>query len=377
MTVPYERLAEGQSGRWVYQVMGKRGPILNPTGIRYLAEPPPGISHAAVPGGGLPSASALMGYAQIANLGVSVVNLGVSVATLAEVRKQTRLLRQMQSQIGVIRSDIASLLERTERIDVAVAEVHLRDGLRHAVNSATAEGEVDLVVLASYAGAAISKFQKSIGGLQLGAAPGLVLASDVRELVQSCHNILWAARRTAVDAHNRAVAGDAARVAVDQGDRQELARSASIAAALFAVERRGAQGADELNGHLNATFRFFGRREHLLDVIRQHVPAWVEEDLLRLPGGAAGACLRDLVKSSPDLETIVEGDNVFEQLLAYVSAWAVDRDAGLLWRLSNEVGMQEDAAYWVGLDSWLDELDGGQLGVMAELDWSFLRAASA
>ena len=40
MSVPFEQIGVGQLGRYVYQVIGKDGPIFNPKNISYLEANP-------------------------------------------------------------------------------------------------------------------------------------------------------------------------------------------------------------------------------------------------------------------------------------------------------------------------------------------------
>jgi len=71
--VPFESLGPGQSGRLVYQVMGKVGPIFNPTGIKYL---PPDMADIG--------SNAISASADIA-AGLSGINLALSRSSSPEV----------------------------------------------------------------------------------------------------------------------------------------------------------------------------------------------------------------------------------------------------------------------------------------------------
>ena len=80
MTVPFEKLAVGQSGRLVYQVMGKSGPVFNPTGIRYLD---PGTTCDRDPVSETDLAAGLSGL----NLLVSAGTLALSAATYRSIQQ--------------------------------------------------------------------------------------------------------------------------------------------------------------------------------------------------------------------------------------------------------------------------------------------------
>lgn len=220
LQAPFTRVGPGQSVRLVYQVMGNNGPIPNPLGIRFIPVEGTGVGTSPASVGGLPTslpdASALMGLAQLANLGVGVANLTVSTAVLVEVRKQSRMLRELQAGMDEVRAGVEQLLQMTERIDINVAEVQLRETLRHAMKSAIRNGEVDLLLLADLLVKALERFVQSLGGqLTPGARRDLVLSSDVREMTEACMNLLYAGRVTALEAHNLSCGGDATGVVRD------------------------------------------------------------------------------------------------------------------------------------------------------------------
>lgn len=376
MTVPFERTGPGQVGRLVYQVIGTNGPIPNPQRIRYLPPSATTLPGSLAAGGGVPSASTFMAYAQMANAGISLVNLGVSIAILAEVRKQGRVLRDLQTTTKRIEADVAIILERVQRIDVAVAEGHLRAELHHALVSASQNDEVDLVGLALHVQQALRRFEPAIGGFFPGCAPGLVLASDVRELAQAALNLLWAARRTVLDAHNRACEGDAQRVVAEQAEGPELDRIAMLTAMLAAVDQRCDEGEATLSGHLHETWRFFGGREHLLAVPGKQVRETLQADLGQLPGGADARQFYGALRDDDGLRAqAVRQSFSHRYLTSVLDAWAANTDAALLWRLARECAMQQDPAYWERCEGWMHDLGGTEHGTSELLDWQVLTAA--
>lgn len=362
MDAPFTKVGPGQSLRLVYQVMGQNGPIPNPTNIRYI---PAGNADAArAIGTGLPPLSALTAYAQLANVGLGLANIGLSTAVLAEARKQTRMLRELQADVKQIRADLDVLIETTQRIDVNVAQGHLREGLKHAFRSASHGEEVDLVTLARLTDEALALLHPSIGGsISVGGARGLVLASDVRELAESATHLLFAARRTALEAHNLGCGGDPARVVRDDRIPLTFTRVAETAALLTTNKHRAVELADEVRHHLRRNWRFFGDTRRTRGLVHRNLAGRLEQDLgLLREVPVAKAVLEELGNDKALEDAVSTGPAaVAATVAAYCDAWVARSDAGLLWRLQQEVQLQQDNQYWSKLDPWSEavaDVDG-------------------
>ncbi|SEP19132.1 hypothetical protein [Trujillonella endophytica] len=366
METQFTRSGPGQSWRLAYQILGSDGSIPNPRGIRYIA---PGSAEAE--GLGLPSparplpplpadASAVMGAVQLANLGIGVVNLAISTAVLVEVKKQTRMLRELQVGLTEVRAGVSDILERTERIDLNVAEVQLRETLKHALRSAAKDHEVDLVLLTQLVRGALGRFFESIGGpLGPGTKRDLTLSSDVREMAEAALHLLWAARLTAIEAHNRSCGGDPLQVVRDDGVQNRL-RTLADTAALVAATGVAKQMAKRVSKDLRSNRLFFGRADGVLRVMDEHV-ARLDTSLNSL-GPVPQA--RSLLAELEDQEVLVEArkvgaDAVSAVLGDYLLAWTAHTDAGLLWRLCYELDLQDDGTYWRGLEGWMTALMPG------------------
>lgn len=349
--------------------MGQDGPIPNPTNIRYIPAGPADAARAV--GAGLPPLSALTAYAQLANVGLGLVNVGLSAAVLVEARKQTKLLRELQADVKQIRADLDVLIETTQRIDVNVAQGHLREGLKHAFRSASHEGEVDLVLLARLTNEALQLFYPSVGGaISVGGGRGLVLASDVRELAESAMHLLFAARRTALEAHNLGCGGDPARVIRDDRIPLTFTRVAETAALLVTNKRRAVEIADEVRHHLHESWVFYGDTAWYRRLVKRNLAGRLEEDLgLLREVPVAKALVDELGRDQSFEDAVREGPAaVVAAVAAYCGAWVARSDAGLLWRLQQEVLLQQDEDYWSGLDPWSMTDDGvGSAGERAIL----------
>lgn len=367
MEAPYTSTGPGQAVRLVYQVMGSNGPIPNPQKIRYI---PVGSADAAglglpTPTGPPPSAPdafAVMGAVQLANLGVSVVNLAISTAILFEVRKQTRMLREMQVGLQEVRAGISDLLTRTERIDVNVAELHLRDTLNHALKSASKSDEVDLVLLAQLVAKALDRFFASMEGpVQPGMHRSFTLTSDVREMAEAALHLLWGARLTAVQAHNLACSGDPLKVVVDDGLRRHLEQAAdatTLMAAMGAVMDGANVMADKVADGLRDTRLFWGDSDTKRKFMHRQLAGLQKKNLDRMaPVAPARRLIAELQDQEAWRSACKEGDESINAFLRdYLLAWSAHTDAGLLWRLRYETDMQADATYWQTLDGWMQPM---------------------
>lgn len=256
---------------------------------------------------------------------------------LVEARKQTRMLRELQADVKEIRADLKILLDNTHRIDVNVAQGHLREGLKHALRSATHEDEVDLVVLARLTDEALHLFYPSVGGpVGVGCGRGLVLASDVRELAESAMHLLFAARRTALEAHNLGCAGDPARVVRDDHTSTTFTRVAETAALLVTNEHRASEMGDEVRRHLHQSWSFIGDTGWYRRLVRRNLAERLEEDLgLLREVPVAKALLDELSEDEPLKDAGGRGPSAVADIaIAYCDAWVAKSDAGLLRRLA-------------------------------------------
>lgn len=366
MEAPYTRLGPGQSARLVWQVMGQDGPVANPRKIRYIAADAgeaglPSPVPAGIPA--LPDASAVMGALQLANLGIAVVNLAVTTAVLVEVKKQTRMLRELQAGMSEVRAGVSELLVRAERIDVNVAEVHLRESLRHALKSAVKGSEVDLVVLAELAGAALARFCEPLEGLSPGKHPELRLSEDVQEMAEATLHLLWAARLTAIEAHNLSCAGDPLKVVRDDAVQQIL-RSLGVHGATEALYGRHAAGlANGVADELRKNKRFIGSSGWVRALLQNRVNALTADLQLHPLATEARTLLIQVGNDETFAEASARGAGEAERVLhEYLAAWTAHTDAGLIWRLQHEVALQGDEHYWKLLEDWLQPLDGATGG---------------
>lgn len=380
MEAAYTRLGPGQSAMLVWQVMGQDGPVANPRNIRYIAADAgeaglPSPVPAGLPA--LPDASAVMGALQLANLGIAVVNLAVTTAVLVEVKKQTRMLRELQAGMSEVRAGVSELLVRTERIDVNVAEVHLRESLRHALKSAVKGLEVDLVVLAELAGAALARFCEPLERLSPGKHPELRLSEDVQEMAEATLHLLWAARLTAIESHNLSCAGDPLKVVRDDGVQQVLQSLAAHGATQALYGRHAAGLADSVADELRKNKRFIGSSGWVRALLQNRVSALTADLQLHPLAGDARTLLSQVVDDETFAEASTKGAGEVERVLhEYLTAWTAHTDAGLIWRLQHEVALQSDAEYWKLLEDWLQPLVGAAGANTKGVQREFVTASS-
>lgn len=199
MTVPFEQIGPGQVGRYAYQVIGKDGPIFNPSNISYLR--PEDVSTPAV----FDPHGALAGLAGL-NLAASVGTLAVSSAVLAEVRQMRRQLADIDGKLGEMAVTLSDVQRRVQRIDTRVSESHLREALRHCLSNSITDDDIDLHRLTPLIEDLQNVEETVEGGFLFNY--GIRLSSDLREHLQSLLALLFGIRRNIVCQHNRVAALD-------------------------------------------------------------------------------------------------------------------------------------------------------------------------
>jgi hypothetical protein len=369
MSVTFDKLGPGQSGRLVYQVLGRDGPIANPKGIRYL--PPDNAPAPQVVVADGPSAAA--GVAGL-RLAASLEALSLSRATERTVRELYAGLNRIQVDLADARATLARLEERTQRIHIKTEEAHLREALRHAVRSAWTGDGFTLEPLC-----ALGSDLQAITDLIDEPVPfntSLRLASDVRAQLDDLTSFVRSLRHTILAAHNRQVGGDPTRTIAAVGPtadyfadpREALGRAwdLSFLTSVF-------QSFDErLREDLAKRFTFYDRstdgpavsalvHERVLD------PA-ITSTLRILPSEAVGAC------AHLDIELGGERDDFVAQAERFLEAWLWASDLGLLHRSASELS-------WLahGYSSRFPILAAGPLTKITELsiDCTFAVPTSA
>ena len=361
MEVEFERLGPGQVGRWAYQVIGSNGPVPNPRGIRYMNAPPDvaDVGSSTLTGPGLPGAHALASYAEFANLGLGVANLAVSAAVLQQVRAMRRKLQQVQLGIESIDAKMDHLLEKATRIDINVAQIHLREVLRMRMQEAWSSGDgfLDLAVLAEIR-PDLLRFLDSVDDYCVGGAVGLQLSSDIRAMLHALLSSFIAANSTAAAAFNLSIGGDPERVldGVDDGYGETWQRAALVLSLQNWFERT----ATAVGEHMHIAFRF-GDRNREKAVVLQHeaglsntLQTWDPEAVV----------LAQQVRRHVGGDTTGDLTQAQRAVKQYWEAWLLS-DAGLLTRVVHQLEHWADSDHWSSMDGWARELPGGHVGVVA------------
>jgi len=346
--VPFQKVGPGQSMRLVYQVLGSNGPISNPRGIRYMA--PDGTSNEGMDlpvGSPLAAidAAAFAGAAQLANLGLAVANVAISAATLVEVKKQTRMMREMQVLVRETAQNVDALLTTAERVDVNVAQVQLRYSLRYAVTAVSTGGEVDLLELRELAVKALSQFFESTGGRP---SPGthreLSLSPDLRALCEALLSVFWSARMSVLMRHNSACGGDPRLVVTDDGARSVLTATADATvrlAALRDLDELAALVPQNILGPLKLLSIGSDAQKALADRVDS-----IRAGLAGLPWHAEASSLLPIVEELDLVESGADPQQRISRMEDYLGVWAAHSDAGLLWSLTTELDLHGDGDYW-------------------------------
>lgn len=193
--VPFIKLGPGQSARLAWQVMGRNGPIFVPRNIRYI---PPGTE-------GLPNAS--MGGNSGPLAALSGVNLALNVGTLAISAEILRIIYEVNHKLDTalthlhsIKDKIDDIAHRTQRIDIKVAESHLREALDYVTRNAVKNDTIDLEKLATLA-EDIESLVDVVDG-RFVYSNSIRLSSDVKSRLSALHCFLFNLRRFVVEQHN-------------------------------------------------------------------------------------------------------------------------------------------------------------------------------
>lgn len=356
MSVPYERLGPGQSGRLVYQVMGLNGPISNPAGIRYLG--PDQYQSVTAASGGLPSLDTALAAAQIATVGLGLANLGMSALILREVHRLSEKVDRLQAGLDRVEGKIDALLSKVQRIDVNVAENNLRSALRHVLGHAIQGDYVDLEQVCQIQGD-LEKFSESLDvPLLWGANPGLRLSSDVRDMASAMYRLLRGARLQVLRDYNNLVAGSPSLV-WSEDLFQQLLRPRSGPVMVDLMLRGLLPEVAEFVKNDIAERAFFGKSS--IDVIdeyfEQAVPEKVDQafaictqpenamaDLLARHRDTSpkrlGPALLEIGQEDHDIavEILTEADELVE---SYIASWSMT-DAALLLNFQRETALHTD-----------------------------------
>lgn len=195
MTVPFETLGNGQVGRLVFQVLGKDGPIFNPSNIRYL---PPNDYIGEFTSVGAGPLLGLSGLGLAATCGV----LAMQAYTLQQIAAVHQKLDRIEQTVDRIEAKVDTLLQRVERIDTKMAESHLRSALDHALARAVRGSDIHLPPLFDLVGD-IQSFEASTERPLL-LNFGVDLSSDVRSRLTALLRMLRDLRIFVAYRHNKA-----------------------------------------------------------------------------------------------------------------------------------------------------------------------------
>ena len=203
--VPFEQLGSGQIGRLAYQVIGKEGPIFNPSNIAFLPpEDAPGVSHT------------LSDFA----VGLAGLNLAATIGALAMSAVTHRQLSKLHDSVTVLariasatKKQVDEIAKRVERIDMRVAENNLREAMRHILQKAAHTENIDLSKLLPLR-SDIKNFIEALPS-PIYFNFGVRFASDVRDNLQAICSLLANLRWLVATRHNMAAAARPSRVVID------------------------------------------------------------------------------------------------------------------------------------------------------------------
>ena len=331
MSVPFEQIGPGQVGRHVFQVIGKDGPIFNPSNIAYL-RPEEASSPIFDPHG------ALAGIAGL-NLAASVGACALSATVLHEVRQMQSQLAEISEMVGEMAVTLNDVQRRVQRIDTRVSETHLREAFRHLVSASIQDGNIDLKRL--------TPLIDDIGNLEETVEDGLLfnfgirLSSDLREHLNSLCSLLFGIRRNIVGLHNCAVAFEPERWVQNRRFDDYLRPGTLSDIVQFAIVCGRAKG------------RFFEFQNTLGDSVYNHFTLADEADREHFKQMALDQCLMPQLSAfytmpasgkGADLSVVLDrigfeysDEEVYSKALDVALLWLYETDGSLLFRLKAEL----------------------------------------
>lgn len=325
MQVPFDKIGPGQSGRFVYQVMGEDGPIFNPTRIRYLSpDQVPGAGNQPV---GLPSAFTSLAAL---NLAASVGAVTVSAMVLKQVHQLHRKMDQALFKLDSIETSVDRLVQQVQRIDARVSENNLRHALDYILKRAVQGDQIDLRELARVKNDLETFSQGIEGGFTPCNAFGLRLSSDVEDRLEAIYKLLFGIRYFIYTQHNLIAQGDPLRTLsidlIDDYLSQNVASPALAASGRLALQTMW-DAQQELAHKVYSDFTFAD------ETTANEYSTWLGDNVLVPVVGALESADDGALQLALDWEfdasDQAEASAYYDQLRLH---WLWHTSAGLLWR---------------------------------------------
>lgn len=357
MTVQFDKIGPGQVGRFVYQVIGRNGPIFNPQNIRYLAPDDPSLPAlpTAPPGTGVSElAAGLAGVNLLLSLG-SVVLSAMTLQKVKEVSAKCDSMISMQflalAQLESISVKLDQISVQLNRIESKVSQINLRAALAHIGKTCFADDTVDLMQIRKLADD-VQDFLGSIEGYGYYSGTFFRLSTDLREQLTALNSFLFNLRREIARRHNVEANGDPLRVLTMHPMRD------------YEPSVRPEFSSVSLNADFGTKF----------DSVFPSAPG-IERESHKMRGACVGVGIGRGVterKISKKIESTYFTDSVgraeFKKMY-----WLMETDMGLMWRLQKELravgDYQQEFAHWQGIES--KPLDSDKILIDCSLQSSF------
>ncbi len=350
MAVPFEQLGPGQSGRLVYQVLGKNGPIYNPAGIRYL--PPDAPSDIATGDAVGPLLTGLAG----ANLLVGAGTLVLQAATLRGIQRVEERFEQVQHQLGCLEANVARVVDKVDRIEAKVSENNLRHATQHLLKRSVDRSSIDLRQLSRLKND-IRSFISSLDDWGFGGVPGLRLSADVHDQLTHIHDLFLGVRTTVALWHNRQVGGDPRYVLrVTPAEHFPVAdETAKLAAALKGAAEVAESGVSRLASDVQQRFTWASDEDEAY--YNQLGSDAIFVPVVEAIGAVDASALTVAMVLKEPLAATADATERVALCQQYLRWWLVQTDAGLIFKLLVEL-----LTFEAGYDKWIE----GEVGLVLE-----------
>lgn len=348
MTVPFERLGDGQVGRLVYQVIGQDGPIFNPDNIRYLStEHSPQIaSIASQSSDSISLAAGVSGLIFAASMGT----MALSAAVLKEIRQVSGKIDQIRSIALKSMAKLEDISRQLTVIDIKVSENNLREALKHVARVSISENVIDLNEIKKLEGDVLN-FLESVEDYNYGSNASFRLSSDVRDKLVGLYSFLFRVREMIARQHNVRSAGDPTRMLsvhslFDYAPEQNSGyRTTPLG--LLRMHGEMLQLEDEIARTIDSRFSFSDNDDiavfrELVEQTRQRNLGWFTE----IDDVSTGFVVA--LESELNEQTDVE---IFQALASeWEEYWLFKTDMGLMYRVYRELAALGD--YKKGFVHW-------------------------
>lgn len=263
-----------------------------------------------------------------------------STQVVDQLKAINKRLDAIEQTMGHMQKQLAEIEKRTKRIDVKVAEAHLRESIRHANREAWKDGALRCSALVDLSDD-VDGLLETVEGFGL-LDTSVRLTTDVRHAVRSLAYALFALRTLVFQLHNRRVGADPTRVVVVQpvddyvGDVQNLTIAAFVSNRVLQDVIPAIHASSSKWIKSNFSFGDDSDCAKFSAMFDKHGSVPLVAALSMLPGARLVTSVPEPFFKTEDLR------DLSRKLRLLVGAWLWKSDGGALFRLQSELSALRD-----------------------------------